>query len=92
MFDSYHYYIFILLLLFSILLLVFNSFVVHHYFIDIISGILPFIPIVGFLYHLRFRDGTVTPFYMLFCASLAAYVVVFVGTKIYAMFNPSEGI
>lgn len=88
MFDSYHYYIFILLLLFSVLLFIFNSFVVHHYFIDIVSWILPIIPIIGFMYHLRFNDGTVTPFYVLFSAMLVAYVVVFAGTKIYAMFNP----
>lgn len=92
MFESYHYYIFILLLLFSILLFVFNSFVVHHYFIDILSWILPLIPIVGFMYHLRFSDGTVTPFYVLFSAILVAYVVVFAGTKIYAMFNPMQAL
>jgi len=87
MFDSYHYYIFILLLLFSVLLFVFNSFVVHHYFIDILSWILPLVPIIGFVYHLQFRDGTVTPFYVLFCCLLVAYVVVFAGTRIYAIFN-----
>ncbi|MCR4323165.1 MAG: hypothetical protein NUV61_03715 [Candidatus Azambacteria bacterium] len=92
MFDSYHYYIFILLLMFSILLSVFNGFVVHHYFIDIISWILPLIPIFGFMYHLRFRDGTVTPFYVLFCALLAVYVVVFAGMRIYAIFNPIQGV
>lgn len=86
MFDSDHYYIFILLLLFSVLLFVFNGFVVHHYFIDILSWILPLIPICGFVYHMRFRNGTVTPFYVLFCVLLVAYAVLFSGIKIYGMF------
>lgn len=86
MFDS-HFYIFILLALFSLLLLVFNSFIPHHGVIDALLWITFGVPVVATLYLARFRDGATTPFYLLFCALLVAYIFLFAGLRIYSFFS-----
>lgn len=87
MFESFHFYIFILLTIFAVLLLVFNSFIPHHWIIDAVLWLTMAVPIVAFIYLARFRDGITTPFYVLFCSLLIAYMVLFAGMKLYAMFN-----
>lgn len=87
MFDNYNFYLFILFFLFSFLLIMFNSFVTHHYFVDIITWAMLVVPALGFVYLLKFRNADVKPFYILFTFFLIAYVFVFAGTKIYAILN-----
>lgn len=88
MFENHNFYLFILLFLFAFLLIMFNAFIPHHYFVDIVTWIMLTVPILGFVYLLKFRNGDVRPFYILFSVLLVAYVFVFAGTKIYAIFNP----
>lgn len=92
MFENYNFYLFILLFLFSFLLIMFNSFVEHHYFVDIITWIMLVVPLFGFAYLLKFRNADAKPFYVLFSILLVAYVFVFAGTKIYAIFNHPSAI
>lgn len=89
MFDSFHFYIFLLLAIFALLLMVFNSFIPHHWIIDALLWIILAVPIIAFLYLVRFRDGVTTPFYVLFCSLLIGYVVLFAGMKIYSLFHPA---
>lgn len=88
MFDS-HFYIFILLGLFSLLLLIFNSFIPHHWIIDALSWAMFVVPVFAALYLARFHDGVTTPFYLLFCSFLVAYIFLFAGIKIYSLFYPA---
>lgn len=89
MFESFHFYIFILLAIFAVLLMVFNSFIPHHWIIDALLWGVLVVPVIAFLYLARFRDGTTTPFYLLFCALLLAYIFLFAGIKIYSLFYPA---
>ena len=85
MYD-YHFFIFILLFLFSILLIIFNSFVDRSGYVDLLSWLLAGIPVIGFVYLLKFPRTGITQFYVLFSAFLVAYVVVFAGERIYSLF------
>ena len=92
MFENYNFYLFILLFLFSFLLIMFNSFVEHHYFVDIITWVMLVVPILAFSYLLKFRNADVVPFYALFSILLVSYVLVFAGLKIYAIFDRASTI
>ena len=92
MFENYNFYLFILLFLFSFLLIMFNSFVEHHYFVDIITWVMLVVPILAFSYLLKFRNADVVPFYALFSILLVSYVLVFAGFKIYAIFDRASTI
>jgi len=92
MFENYNFYLFILLFLFSFLLIMFNSFVEHHYFVDIITWAMLVVPILAFVYLLKFRNADVVPFYALFSILLVSYVLVFAGLKIYAIFDRASTI
>jgi len=92
MFENYNFYLFILLFLFSFLLIMFNSFVEHHYFVDIITWVMLVVPILAFSYLLKFRNADVVPFYALFSILLVSYVLVFAGLKIYAIFGRASTI
>lgn len=88
MFDNQNFYLFILLFMFAFFLIMFNGFVPHHYFVDVVTWIMLIVPILGFIYLLKFRNGDARPFYILFSVLLVSYVFIFAGTKIYAIFNP----
>ena len=88
MFENRNFYLFILLFMFAFLLIMFNTFVPHHYFVSIATWIMLIVPVAGFIYLLKFRNGDVRPFYIFFSVLLVAYVFIFAGTKIYAIFNP----
>ena len=92
MFENYNFYLFILLFLFSFLLIMFNSFVEHHYFVDIITWVMLVVPILAFSYLLKFRNADVVTFYALFSILLVSYVLVFAGLKIYAIFDRASTI
>ena len=92
MFENYNFYLFILLFVFSFLLIMFNSFIEHHYFVDIITWVMLVVPILAFVYLLKFRNADVIPFYALFSILLVSYVLVFAGFKIYAIFNQPSAI
>lgn len=87
MFNDFNFFIFILLLLFSVLLLVFGAFVDQPRSAAIVAWILLTVPVIGFMYLMRFPSATVTPFYILFTALLLAYVALFGGIRIYDLFN-----
>lgn len=82
-----NFYIFISLLIFSVLLFVFNSFIEHHFLVDIATGLAALSAFAGFIYLLKFPDSEMTAFYILYCAMLIVYILVFVGTRIYELFN-----
>ena len=92
MFENYNFYLFILLFVFSFLLIMFNSFIEHHYFVDIITWVMLVVPILAFIYLLKFIGASVTPFYVLFSVLLVAYVLVFAGFKIYSIFDQPSAI
>lgn len=81
MFDDFNLYIFILCLLFASLLLMFNGFITHPVYIDIFVLILIAVPVIGFVYLLKFPRADVTAFYVLFSALLVAYIVTFLISK-----------
>lgn len=88
MFNNHNFYIFVLLFFFGILLALFNGYVDHYRFIDIVTWILIAVPVVGFTYLLKFHDADVNAFYVFFSMLLVFYVLVFAGVRIYALFNP----
>lgn len=87
MFNDTNFYVFILLFLFAVLLLLFNSFVPHPFYIDLLVGILLIVPIISFAYLLKFQNANMTPFYLFFSAILVLYVLVFVGVRMYTAFH-----
>lgn len=82
-----NFYIFISLLIFSVLLFIFNSFIGHHFLVDIATGLAALSALTGFVYLIKFPDAEMQAFYLLYCAMLIVYVLVFAGTRIYALFN-----
>ncbi|OGD32400.1 hypothetical protein A3C91_05100 [Candidatus Azambacteria bacterium RIFCSPHIGHO2_02_FULL_52_12] len=92
MFNNHNFYIFILLFLFSVLLNMFNAFIPHDRWVDIVSWILLAVPVLAFGYLLKFQNSDVNPFYALFSSLLAIYVLVFAGTKLFALFQQAATI
>ena len=82
-----NFYIFISLLVFSVLLFVFNSFIEHHFLVDIATGLAALSALAGFVYIIKFPDAEVTAFYVLYCAMLVVYILVFAGKRIYELFK-----
>lgn len=78
---------FILLFLFAVLLLLFNTFIIHPLYIDVLVWVLLAIPVFSFIYLLKFQNANMTPFYLLFSAVLVLYVLVSLGVKMYAAFT-----
>ncbi len=90
MFDNNNFYIFILLFVFSVLLNMFNAYIPHDRWVDIVSWIVLVVPIIAIGYLLKFRNADMKAFYILFSVLLVGYIVIFVTTKIYALFHPAE--
>ena len=82
-----NFYIFISLLIFSVLLFVFNSFIGHHFLVDIATGLVALSALAGFIYLIKLPDAEMQAFYILFCAMLVVYILVFAGTRIYELFK-----
>ena len=82
-----NFYIFISLLIFSVLLFVFNSFIGHHFLVDIATGLAALSALTGFIYLIKLPDAEMQAFYILFCAMLVVYILVFAGTRIYELFK-----
>lgn len=82
-----NFYIFISLLIFSVLLFVFNSFIGHHFLVDIATGLAALSALAGFIYLIKLPDAEMQAFYILYCAMLVVYILVFAGTRIYELFK-----
>ncbi|MBI1755281.1 hypothetical protein HYR65_03275 [Candidatus Azambacteria bacterium] len=76
-----------MLFLFGVLLFAFNGFIAHPYYIDVLALILLAVPVMGFVYLLKFPNANTTPFYILFSALLGAYTLIFIIVRVYDIFN-----
>ncbi len=92
MFNNYNFSIFILLFLFTVLLNMFNAFIPHDRWVDIVSWILLAVPVLAFGYLIKFQDAEVNAFYVLFSSLLIIYILVFAGTKLFALFQQAASI